>query len=164
MITGTVGCLCMCTCRRRHTQAYRPTRACAHMGVESAHTHSQLQYFFLNFMVKISHFSRQRALRSLHPPNSPQPKPQTDWAVTLCFQKRVTKIREVTTVTHCCSCNALLTSSYHTLHTTAVCSSLLRLLHLSSLWSIRACMRLKVASGCTPGGCQRMESDTSQHC
>lgn len=151
-----------------HTRAYRHTRACplpaqTH-GHASARTHSQMQYSFLIFMVKISHFSRQGALRSLRPPNSPQHKPRTDRAVILCFQKWTTKIREEMALTYGCLCNALLTESHQPLGTTAVCSSPLKLLHPSSLWSIRASGWLKAASGCIPQGCQRFESDTSWHC
>lgn len=56
-----------------HAQTYRHTRACslpAHMDV---HLRAHSQYLLLISMVKISHSSRQRPLRSPHPPNSLAP-------------------------------------------------------------------------------------------
>lgn len=83
-------------CPHRDSQVHVPLPAQAHTCPRSTrtpgHTRSLTQRSFLIFALKISHFSRQGALSSLHPPNSPQQKLLTGRAITLCFQGR-TKTR-----------------------------------------------------------------------
>lgn len=124
------------------------------------HMHSLMQHLFLSFTLKISHFSRQGALRSLHPQNAPQHKLLTDRAITLCFQEQ-TKTREW----RCSNSSLLLVQCFADLiPPNAQCHGHLQFSPSATPSQLpEVYQSIPVAKSCLRV-CQRFDSDTSQLC